>query len=1067
MKNVSQIDEQPSSSAGSSADNAASGRQHEESSIVCPSMKRKKLEDDFAESTGSQAKFHNVSVEDIIIIEVCAGSARLTKAARAMGFKGVAVDHSDKRSCGVDICIFDLTDPLQLQDLLEYIRKDASRIALIWIAPSCGTASRARERPIPGQKSCPKPLRSTSQPDGLDGLAGLDKYKVEMANQLYDAVFHITECAVELDVCVAIENPTNSHYWNVESTTKIRSRFGGNFVTFHACAHGGTRDKSTSIWQSHKFFDSLELKCDKKHSHASWRPVVKDGKLQYPTSEEAAYPHLLCERIVACVMTQVLQLGAISIQTFQQQAVLQQSTPQRRIAMGALPRGNKIKPLVSEFQRYETMHCDPQQQPKQIDSKLAKLPKGSRVTHRHLISGDVFRGSECFQQMQQSDKATLSNCDSVEVCTIGIPAEPLDFLKRAVEAGHPRGVEVHVDEIIHNVVVENFHDDPFKLAKKRLQFFKRWQERARVIEREGDSFLERAPAHAKLILQGKRLQLWDEILKDLQYADGSLISDITNGFELTGWMRKTGIFASGVRRPAFGLDTLRKLSKGLNHAILKSMDRRQEDDLEAGTWSETAEELSKGWVWDASDESLEDKVLARRFGLQQGAKLRVIDDCRHLNFSVGLSEKFQLHSIDQLASIISHSFSLMQEGGEHPALIGRTYDLRAAYKQFPLSDTSRSLLRIAVSRPGQEAPTILGVNALPFGAVGSVAGFLRVSHALWHIGTVALGLCWTAFYDDFSVLSREELLRSTSSSCELLFRLLGIDYADTGKKAVPFSQNFKMLGLVVNTESSTAASLSISHTEERRRELVASLQSILDNGSLTPKEAEKLRGRMVFFEGYTFGRIANAAVRNLGRLSMNQTANNVLNHELERTLKFLMLRVQSAEPVKVEKCFSSTWLVFTDGCCEADKRFGGIGGILISPQGSCVSFFSSEVPSWMMDKLLAKSANPIHELEILPVYLAACFWRRYMSFAQMVWYIDNESSRMAFIRGSGETQYASLFIEAFVQVECNSQVKSWFSRVPSRSNPADGVSRLSCDLPLSLGAEQTTVEWESCRCLVD
>ena len=115
-----------------------------------------------------------------------------------------------------------------------------------------------------------------------------------------------------------------------------------------------------------------------------------------------------------------------------------------------------------------------------------------------------------------------------------------------------------------------------------------------------------------------------------------------------------------------------------------------------------------------------------------------------------------------------------------------------------------------------------------------MAGFLRVSHALWHIGTVALGLCWTAFYDDFSVLSREELLRSTSSSCELLFRLLGIDYADTGLKAVPFSKNFKMLDLVVNTESSTAASLSISHTEERRRELVASFavhtgQWILDS----------------------------------------------------------------------------------------------------------------------------------------------------------------------------------------------------------------------------------------------
>ena len=103
---------------------------------------------------------HNMNVEDIIILEVCAGSARLTKIARAAGFKGVAMDHSTKRSCGVDICVFDLTDPSQLSDLLEYITRDADRIALIWIAPSCGTASRARERPFPGVKSCPKPLRS-------------------------------------------------------------------------------------------------------------------------------------------------------------------------------------------------------------------------------------------------------------------------------------------------------------------------------------------------------------------------------------------------------------------------------------------------------------------------------------------------------------------------------------------------------------------------------------------------------------------------------------------------------------------------------------------------------------------------------------------------------------------------------------------------------------------------------------------------------------------------------------------------------------------------------------------
>ena len=1027
--------------------------------------KRRRTSGTVAESSQDDSKFHNVNVEDIVIIEICAGSARLTKAARTMGFKGVAVDHSDKRSCGIDICIFDLTDNTQLSNLLDYIHKDASRIALIWVAPSCGTASRARERPIPGHKSCPKPLRSLLQPDGLDSLAGWDKYKVETANQLYDAVYAITHCAVQLGICVAIENPTNSHYWNVASTLKIRKEFGDSFVTFHACAHGGTRDKSTSIWQSQHYFDSLALKCDRKHSHASWKPAMKDGRLQFPTAEEAAYPHLLCERIIACVMTQVLKLGAVSIESFHKQIELQQSTQQRRIAMGALPRGNKIKPLVAEFQRYDTLPCDPQQQPKQIDAKLRSYPKGARVTHRRLINGDEFRGSEVFLKLGQADRAVFTQCESVEICTVGVPAEPLVFLDRAIEAGHPRGVEVHVEEFIHNAVLENFHSPPYELAKKRLTFFKRWQERAKVIDSEGDSFIKQAPEHAQRILHGKRLQLWDEILKDLGYMDSHLVSDVANGFELTGWMRKTGIFPAGVKRPSFSVETLAKLSKGLNRAILKSMDRRQEDELEQGTWSETAEELEKGWVWDASSEGLDGKILARRFGLQQGSKLRVIDDCRHLNFSVGLNEKFQLHSIDQLASIIAHSFSLL-DGGQHPNVFGRTYDLRAAYKQFPLSVASRSTLRIAVAKPGSSAPTILGVNALPFGAVGSVAGFLRVSHALWYVGTVGLGLCWTAFYDDFSVLTREELLHSTASSCELLFRLLGIDFADTGKKAVPFSQNFKMLGVLVNTESSRKSSVTIAHTDERRAELVSSLESVLCRGSLTPKEAEKLRGRMVFFEGYTFGRIANAAVKNLGRLGMNQAETNVLSDDLSNILNFLKWRVANASPMKIEKCFTSTWVVFTDGCCEAERRFGGIGGILISPSGTCVQYFSAEVPPWMMDILLETSANPIHELELLPIYLAAFVWKQFLGLSQVVWYVDNESSRMAVVRGSGETRNAASIIDAFVRLECSSQVKSWFSRVPSHSNLADGVSRLCCELPRSLGAGQTTIEWESHRSLV-
>ena len=162
----------------------------------------------------------------------------------------------------------------------------------------------------------------------------------------------------------------------------------------------------------------------------------------------------------------------------------------------------------------------------------------------------------------------------------------------------------------------------------------------------------------------------------------------------------------------------------------------------------------------------------------------------------------------------------MVSSQSHPTVVGRTCDLRAAYKQFTLSAADRDILRIAVCRPGHSQPVFFGLNALPFGAVGSVAGFVRISHALWFIGASALGLCWTAFYDDFSVLSREDLLHSTSTACELLFRLLGIDFLDTGKKAVPFSKNFKMLGLTVGTNVSGKGSITVTHTAERPQELV-------------------------------------------------------------------------------------------------------------------------------------------------------------------------------------------------------------------------------------------------------
>ena len=79
-----------------------------------------------------------------------------------------------------------------------------------------------------------------------------------------------------------------------------------------------------------------------------------------------------------------------------------------------------------------------------------------------------------------------------------------------------------------------------------------------------------------------------------------------------------------------------------------------------------------------------------------------------------------------------------------------------------------------------------------------------------------------------------------------------------------------------------------------------------------------------------------------------------------------------------------------------------------------------------MQDLLSRSQNPIHELEILPVVIAATLWGSLFATSQVVYYIDNESARLAFVRGDGETLRASKLIQVFVEEEARLQHRVWF-----------------------------------------
>ena len=708
----------------------------------------------------SLLRFSDFSIDELLVVEICAGSARLTKTCRRLSLRGLAIDRSKERSCGTDILVLDLTIQSQLQLLLDILKAERDKLLLVFIAPPCGTASRARGRPIKtsllrGRKA-PRPLRTDAQPDGIDGLQRTDKLKTELANQLYEAISTIVLFTHGLDVCVVVENPKNSLYWATSFAKKYLDKIKGFWTDFHNCCHGGTRDKLTRFWCNMAWMGSLQIFCDKNHTHESWRPRVQNGQLVFPTAQEAAYPWLLCTRIANIAITQAQLLGASQCENLAQQMEQDNFTKMNRYIFGALPRSAKLRPLVNEFSS-STWVITPAQHVDYADAVLAKFPKGSKIISRTLWKWGRLRAEFGDGiQVVDIDIALMNDDVQVESHQVGIPHTPEEFLQKAINAGHPKDLKRHVGQAVRDVLEENFHKPPFFLAKRRLEFIKKYTALAGSNKVEELKIKAKMPDHIRKLMQGKRIALLGEMLTDLNFPDVDLIKDITQGFKLSGWMPESNIFSKQVKNPVLTVDALISSTRSFNEKVMKQLHLQQEEDLERDTWSETEAELEQGWIWEDKDPSWENKVVARRFGIRQGQKTRVIDDCTvcGLNLTVGTKEKFHLHTIDQLCSMLNTSFEM--SNGAHCAVMGRTYDLKHAYKQFGLCEEDRKILRIAVRKPGEHTPTLVGLNALPFGAVGSVAGFLRISFAIWWTGIFGLGLAWSAYFDDYSVLTRTE-----------------------------------------------------------------------------------------------------------------------------------------------------------------------------------------------------------------------------------------------------------------------------------------------------------------------
>ncbi|CAE7216557.1 unnamed protein product [Symbiodinium sp. CCMP2592] len=353
----------------------------------------------------------------------------------------------------------------------------------------------------------------------------------------------------------------------------------------------------------------------------------------------------------------------------------------------------------------------------------------------------------------------------------------------------------------------------------------------------------------------------------------------------------------------------------------------------------TPEDLSDGEMqFLRQDAECEKNAVNQAWTVMERIGLRALDEitwaCMALmRASLGRREVFFRKSDGSVLSGPLHSY--WQQDTRRCSPVLKTTDLRSAYKQFAIRPEHHRMCVVTLKDPADGLTKGFVCRVLPFGALASVGQFNRFSR-LWQRILWELKLAAASYFDDFPSVEVRALAENHDSSVKAALRLFGVDWASD--KDLPFSQTADVLGVRLDATDTEGGVLRVRNKPERSKEIASSIDKILADGCIDPKQIPSLFGRIQFSESQLMGRQGRLALAQIRWLSSARHRHvlSSLDATVFRSLRERMLEGRPRE-IQVLPVGGQT-LVFTDGACDklGDKFSCSIGGVMyrVLPTGS-------------------------------------------------------------------------------------------------------------------------------------
>ena len=986
-------------------------------------------------------------ISEMYSLELFCGTGGLTAELRKLGLNdSIGVDNHVHSRLKCPVLRLDLSKKSSLELIDRMLEQE--RLTYVHMGPPCGTSSRARWIQRPGRFN-PKPARSDKHPNGLPGLAGLLKLRVDLANKLYNACSYIFKRCWDIGILATVENPGRSYMWDTSFWQEFL-RFECFYTFFHHCCYGSKRRKLTKLAHTIPALCDMCALCPGEtptHQHLPWG--VQNNK--WATAEETAYPTPLCKTWASLILEFLVSLGAVPpARDLSDRHILDHKAAQTALAHQSASK--RIPPLVKEFKQIHyimgRLHDEfptkcssdvPIPPDIQHDFPSPIIPAGARLLRTQVL-GD---SSASAQSLASDDNKHVVDRKTAIKFVYGIPWTAQEFIHQACNASHPKDIITSLDPCLRQVIENNAQDSFSVVAGDRIKAMTKWVGRARELEEQERALKESLPSHCAKILQNKRLSLFREMLEEAKFPDKEIANEMCAGFKLSGEIPKSPLFRKKRVSATMTVDDLKQSASVTRQGILLATQSSGDPALDRALQEATDHEISRGWLKGPipQDQIPENSCVSRRFGIWQGGKCRPIDNLKEsgLNATTFSGDTITVHTADVIGAGVAYKMACEKIDNNCRALRARSWDLRKAYKNLPVHVESLDDNLLSVFNPDKCAAMIYQQFVLPFGSRSSVHAFVRVAIAIWFLGIHYFRLHWSVYFDDFVAVEYDNLSRLTEMCIDNFLRLLG--WETSSDKDTEFGSVAKFLGLEINLTESHLGVFSLENTEKRKTELVQNIEGILTAGRLTTKDGLSLRGRLLFAENQISGRLAGRAMSEISKHLASGCVD--LENTTIEALKFLQTRLSTGRPRTISSTLTETIHIFVDASYEPASPYpGGLGGVLIFGNGS-LRHFSEVVGSEALKNFTAESKHPIFELECLAMYIGIRLWQSHFRGRHLVIFTDNDGALGAMIKGYSKNDIGARIVHNTNELLDLSNTICWFERVNTASNIADEPSRCS------------------------